>query len=70
MAGFLCSTLALIFFCGADIFAKEIYTNIWAVKVRGSQQEAEELAIKYGFSYDRHVSPAKSVKEYFVKALI
>lgn len=48
--------MLLIFFCGIDIFAKEIYTNIWAVKVRGSQQEAEELAIKYGFSYDRHVS--------------
>lgn len=56
MAGLTWSVLLLIFFCGIDIFAKEIYTNIWAVKVRGSQQEAEELAIKYGFSYDRHVS--------------
>ena len=43
-------------FFGTYVCAKDIYTNVWAVKVRGSQQEAEELAIKHGFSYDRHVS--------------
>ncbi|KAL9963153.1 hypothetical protein ACROYT_G032328 [Oculina patagonica] len=36
-------------------FAKEIYTNDWAVKVRGGQQEAVKLALKYGFSYDKQV---------------
>ena len=56
MAAFVCSMLFLMFFCGTDSYAKESYTNVWAVKVLGSQREAEELAIKYGFSYDRHVS--------------
>lgn len=56
MAAFVCSMLFLMLFCGRDSYAKETYTNVWAVKVLGSQREAEELAIKYGFSYDRHVS--------------
>ena len=56
MAAFSCSILLIIFFSGNDIFAKEIYTNDWAVKVRGGQQEAEKIAHKYGFSYDKHVS--------------
>lgn len=56
MASFLCSILWIIFFSGNASFAKEIYTNVWAVKVRGSQQEAVELAVKYGLSYDEHVS--------------
>ena len=55
MAVVSCSILLIIFFSGNEISAKDIYTNVWAVKVRGSQQEAEELAIKYGFSYDEHV---------------
>ena len=55
MAVEFCSILWVIFFSGNAIFAKEIYTNVWAVKVRGSQQEAVELAVKYGLSYDEHV---------------
>ena len=56
MAVVFCSILWIIFFTENAIFAKEIYTNVWAVKVRGSQQEAVELAGKYGLSYDEHVS--------------
>ena len=56
MANIFCSPLFIILFFGTYVCAKDIYTNVWAVKVRGSQQEAEELAIKHGFSYDRHVS--------------
>lgn len=56
MAVFLHSVLLIILYCGKKIISKEIFTNSWAVKVRGSQQEAEELALKYGFSYDKHVS--------------
>ena len=56
MAVDFCSILWVIFFSGNAIFAKEIYTNVWAVKARGSQQEAVELAVKYGLSYDEHVS--------------
>lgn len=56
MAVLSCSILLIIFFSGSEIFAKGIYTDVWAVKVRGSQQEAVELAIKYGLSYDEHVS--------------
>ena len=56
MANSFCSPLLIILFFGTYVCAKDIYTNVWAVKVRGSQQEAEELAIKHGFSYDRHVS--------------
>lgn len=56
MAVFFYSILWIIFFRGNAIFAKEIYTNIWAVRVRGSQQEAMALAIKYGLSYDEQVS--------------
>ena len=51
-----CCILLIIIFSGNEIFAKEIYTDVWAVKVSGSQQEAVELAIKYGLSYDEHVS--------------
>ena len=58
-----CSFLLIIFFCGNEISAKEIYTNLWAVKVRGSQQEAVELAVKYGFSYDEHVSVSFALKQ-------
>ena len=56
MAGFLCSILWVIFLGGTEIFAENIYTNIWAVKVRGSLQEAKQLALRHGFTYDKHVS--------------
>lgn len=45
-----------IFFTWATILAEGIYTNTWAVKIRGSQEEARQLADKQGFSYDKHVS--------------
>ncbi|KAL9963138.1 hypothetical protein ACROYT_G032313 [Oculina patagonica] len=45
----------VILFSGNEIFAKDIYTNNWAVKVRGGQQEAVKLALKYGFSYDKQL---------------
>ena len=56
MAAVSCSILLITFFTGSEIFAKEIYTNVWAVKVRGGRQEAEDIALKYGFSYKEHVS--------------
>lgn len=52
MAGFLCSVLWLIFVSGTEIFAEDV----WAVKVLGSLQEAKQLALKHGFTYDKHVS--------------
>ena len=54
-SGILCSIL-LLFFIGNQIFAMDIFTNIWAVKVRGGVQEAKKLALKHGLSYERHVS--------------
>ena len=57
------SFLLIIFFSGNEISVKEICTNLWAVKVRGSQQEAVELAVKYGFSYDEHVSVSFALKQ-------
>lgn len=51
----------LFFFFETDSFASEIYTNIWAVKLRGNQREVEELAFKYGFVYDSHVSTMYSL---------
>ena len=48
--------LFIILYCGNGVIVDAIFTNLWAVKVRGSQQEAEELAHRHGFSYDKHVS--------------
>ena len=36
--------------------AQKKYRNIWAVKVRGSLQDAKQLSFKHGFVYDKHVS--------------
>ena len=36
--------------------AQRNYRNIWAVKVRGSLQDAKQLSFKHGFVYDKHVS--------------
>ena len=36
--------------------AQHNYRNIWAVKVRGSLQDAKQLSFKRGFVYDKHVS--------------
>ena len=46
-AGILCSVLRL-FFSGNQIFATDIYANIWAVKVHGGEQDAKNLALKHG----------------------
>ena len=51
-----CYVLRIILCIGTEIVAEDIYTNIWAVKVRGSIQEAKQLAFKHGFSFDKHVS--------------
>lgn len=49
--------LFIILYCGNGVIADAaISTNLWAVKVRGSRQEAEELAHKRGFTYEEHVS--------------
>ncbi|KAJ7358826.1 hypothetical protein OS493_020661 [Desmophyllum pertusum] len=53
-AAILCSFL-LLFFSGTEIFSADIYTNIWAVQVRGSLQEVKQLALKHGFTYGRHL---------------
>lgn len=45
----------LLILLGSESFANDIYTNIWAVKVRGSVLEAKELAEKNGFLYDKHL---------------
>ena len=36
--------------------AQHNYRNIWAVKVRGSLQDAKQLSFKHGFVYEKHVS--------------
>ena len=36
--------------------AQHNYRNIWAVKVRGSLQDAKQLSFKHGFVHDKHVS--------------
>lgn len=51
-----CVLFIILLYCGNSVIADAIFTNSWAVKVRGSQQVAEKLAHKYGFSYDKHVS--------------
>ena len=58
MDGFSTSTLFLIFFCLIDAFAGESYTNVWAVKFRGNQEEVKRFASKNNLIYDRHVGIA------------
>ena len=41
---------------GTEIFAKEILTNIWAVKIPGGQLEAKQVASKHDFLYSKQVS--------------
>ena len=60
MAGFSSSTLFLIFLSLTDAFASESYTNVWAVKFRGNQEEVERFVSKNNLIYDRHVSTALS----------
>ena len=36
--------------------AQHNYRNIWAVKVRGSLQDAKQLSFKHGFVDDKQVS--------------
>lgn len=56
MAWFSSYLLLVLFFSVTGIFASEIYTNVWAVKIRGNQREVEEVALQYGFLFDSHVS--------------
>ena len=49
---------------------QDVYRNIWAVKVRGSLQDAKQLSFKHGFVYDKHVSSSsltlvKSTQNHF-----
>ena len=54
----------IIFFFRTTVASENLYSNVWAVKVKGSQQEVEELAQRYGFSYDRHVSSTYMFKHF------
>ena len=54
-AGMWRSLLLIMLFSGSKTFGHEIYTNIWAVKVRGRPLEAKQLAMKHGFFYAKHV---------------
>ena len=40
---------------GNGISTKDIYTNVWAVKARGSVQDVRLLALNHGFLYDKYV---------------
>ncbi|CAH3171145.1 unnamed protein product [Porites lobata] len=40
---------------GNGISTKDIYTNVWAVKARGSVQDVRLLALKHGFLYDKYL---------------
>ena len=64
MATFSLSVFMIIFFCRTTVASKNLYSNVWAVKVNGSQQEVEELAQRYGFSYGRHVSSSYKFKHF------
>ena len=61
------SLLGVIFLIRAGNSVEDIYTNIWAVKVRGSQQEAKQLANKLGFQYNKYVS--SSIRLHFTVVL-
>ncbi|CAH3190442.1 unnamed protein product [Porites lobata] len=43
--------------------AQHKYRNIWAVKVRGSLQDAKQLSFKHGFVYDKHIEWFMQQKE-------
>ena len=45
----------IIYLMGTVDSAQQKYRNIWAVKVRGSLQDAKQLSFKHGFVYDKHV---------------
>ena len=51
-----CFVLFIILYCGNGVIADAIFTNLWAVKVRGSQQECEGLVENHGLSFYKHVS--------------
>ena len=46
----------IIYLMGTVDSTQDVYRNIWAVKVRGSLQDAKQLSFKHGFVYDKHVS--------------
>ena len=55
----------IIYLMGTVGSTQDVYRNIWAVKVRGSLQDAKQLSFKHGFVYDKHVSSSTST---FVKS--
>ena len=46
----------IIYLIGTVDSTQDVYRNIWAVKVRGSLQDAKQLSFKHGFVYEKHVS--------------
>ena len=52
----LSSFLWIIYLIGTLDSTQDYYRNIWAVKVRGSLQDAKQLSFKHGFVYDKHAS--------------
>ena len=53
--GYLSFILWTICCAGNEISTKDIYTNVWAVKARGSAQDVRLLALKHGLLYDKYV---------------
>ena len=58
MYGFSSYTLFLIFFALTETSDIEVYTNVWAVKMKGGQLEVEDLFSKYNLLLEKHVSTA------------
>ncbi|XP_068752679.1 furin-like protease kpc-1 [Montipora capricornis] len=48
-----CLIVRVFFFSVSELAAQDIYYNIWAVKILGGVQQAREVAVKHGFSYDK-----------------
>lgn len=70
MATFSLFVLVIIFFIRTKVLAIETYSNAWAVKVLGSQQEVKDLAQQYGFMYDRYVSSPIVLSFYVAPILV
>lgn len=50
-----CIILWISLYIGNATYASDVYTNIWAVEVPGSLEEAKSMAMKHGFTYEKHV---------------
>ena len=62
-------TVGLFFFGASELVAQDIYHNIWAVKIPGGLQEAKEVAVKHGFSYDKPVSTINFVFQHLKRSV-